>query len=333
MFHLAISLTIAAAGCSHTQIGSEVQRFGKGPVVHLVAEELVEHSDWSGYWCPDLFPPTQHRTFPGHDRGLLVAVGAQDWGTTIGIRGISSHSAGVGYYAFFAEDTPAASLNFISEGQGYRFQKHTLARDEEGNAIAFNAARFGPDTPNDWQLSRGAHLVEVEINGGLEGSGHFIATDVQVLDGTAEFPLGIEDSLTSARALFDVWSEEMEPVTKEMMRSHREELPERFKGRRYVGGSVGVWPTWYDESGELEVVIVECPMETTEGPEREVEPTPCAYDPVHGFAPCIEEPPGPKPTVREARQYGYGQAVRYRFDRQGKLMLETRYIPRSFPSN
>ncbi len=67
---------------------------------------------------------------------------------------------------FFAEDSLGTSLNFVSEGQGYRFQKHTLARDENGNAIAFNAGRFGPDTPNDWQLSRGAHLVEVEINGG-----------------------------------------------------------------------------------------------------------------------------------------------------------------------
>jgi hypothetical protein len=124
----------------------------------------------------------------------------------------------------------------------------------------------------------------------------------------------------------------MEPITKEMMRSNREGLPEGFNGRRIVKGKVGVWPTWHDESDALKMVIADCPAETAEGLEREVVPTP-AYDPIHGPAPCVVELPGPRPKVRQVRQYGYGQAVHYRFDRQGDLMLETRYKPRLWKWN
>ena len=63
-------------------------------------------------------------------------------------------------------------------------------------------------------------------------------------------------------------------------------------------------------------------------------PTPCAYDPVHGFDPCsYPDPEEPRPMVTQVRQYGYGVGARYRFDRQGRLIHEERYTPRSYVMN
>ena len=333
-FFAFMSVTITTSACvglrGHSIDQSEAR-------VRLVADELVETSDWSGYSCPQLLTQILRRTFPERDRGLLVALGPQEWGVSIpGSGGVPSGSLlfRERQYNFFADGARGDDLSFISEGQGLRPREQSLEIEGTGETISYNVAYFGPETPNDWLLSRGAHLVEMEINGGNGGLEYLLATDVQILDGTPEYPISIVGSLNSARDLFDAWSEELEPLTDEMMRGLRSDLPEGFNGRRTVREYGGVWPTWYDESSELEVVILTCPVEQTEGPEREVVPTPCAYDPVHGYAPCAyRDPEEPPRTVTQVRQYGYGMGVRYRFDRQGRLLLEERYTPRSYVPN
>ena len=156
------------------------------------------------------------------------------------------------------------------------------------------------------------------------------ATDVKILDGTPEYPLSIVGSLNAARARFDNWTEPLKTLTDEMIQRRRAELPEGFDGKRTAKKREHVWQSWYDEVGELEVVILSCLMEQTQGPDRQIKSKPCAYDPKHGSAPCVmDDPEKPPRPIPQFKTYGYGMGAKYRFNRQGRLIFEERYLPRS----
>ena len=171
----------------------------------LVAEKLTELREWTGHHCPHPFPQTQPQTFPKRDRGLLVALGTQEGGLSVSGKGGRSNNLlfRKRQYNFYAEGAFGINLTFLSNGQGLRPTKRTVVKDETGESLTYDVAFFGPETPNDWGLSSEAHLVEIEINGGIGGFKYLTATDVRILDGTPEYPLSIIGSLNAARDLFD----------------------------------------------------------------------------------------------------------------------------------
>ena len=293
------------------------------PPVHGI--ELLR--EWRGY--RQLIPGNQHWPVrAGRLRGLLVASGAQDWGATLNWSG--GVGAGRGEYQFFAEGASAVAIYFASEGEGISFLREWSVPTPAGSA-AFDAAQFLPETPNPWGLSRSAHLVEVELNGGRGGQGiHSVITDAQLLDGSVEYPIVVEESLLLARARFERWLALQEQARERLVREQRSALPEGFAVKRSRERTM-LWPSWYDERGELEVLMAYTRREIAVGPERRSEERPCPpcpCDPRHGCAPCVQCVPDPHPRlVRDRRSLFLSVAAQYRFDRNGTLLHERRYTP------
>ena len=75
-----VLMLLTTSACGGLRIHSVGQSESR---VRLVADEIVETNDWSGNFCPQLSTPTLRRTFPERDRGLLVALGPQEWGVSI----------------------------------------------------------------------------------------------------------------------------------------------------------------------------------------------------------------------------------------------------------
>ena len=86
--------------------------------VSLAPDKLVELREWAGHGCPQILPPRKHRTqaFPKRDRGILVALGKQDWGDSVSDGGSPGLLFQNRQYNFFAEGAVGLSLSFPSKG-------------------------------------------------------------------------------------------------------------------------------------------------------------------------------------------------------------------------
>ncbi|MFO0696889.1 MAG: hypothetical protein U0230_25175 [Polyangiales bacterium] len=151
------------------------------------------------------------------ETGLLVPARTR-WGTLVAwspIMGQLVFSAGLDGYTFASRGWNPWLLYFPSSGEGQNFLRNWQRPLADGTIGHFDAASFGPTTPNRWGLSRPAHVVEVEVNGGRGGGTdlHFVATEVRVLDRTRELPL---DPVAALDEAADCFSELVEASQNEL---------------------------------------------------------------------------------------------------------------------
>ena len=146
-----------------------------------------------------------HPVLPGTTIGLLV-VDNGAWGPSApGPNGTIE-----GNYEFHGPPGSAFwAPYFPSAGEGRNFLRAFNPDGRtDGPAGAFDCAMFGPTTRNRWGLARDVHLVAIEVNrgrGSVEGTMHFVGTDVRVLDGTSEYPFRPGEVLRSLRASYDAF--------------------------------------------------------------------------------------------------------------------------------
>ena len=178
----------------------------------------------------DTVPYQQWPQVPARVIGILYVAGPQPWGGAINhMRGIEASPDRREYKFGFDRSSPYA-IYFESDGRGYNVLNDWQVQTPNGTML-IDSAMYLQDTPNAWGLHRRAHLVEIEVNrgqGGVGGHVHFVGTDVRVLDGTASHPLRVEDVLL--------------------------QLTARFQQERGVR-SQGIWPTWIEREGVLEVLF------------------------------------------------------------------------------
>jgi hypothetical protein len=177
-----------------------------------------------------LVPFQQWPQVPARVRGIVYVAGPQPWGGAINhMRGIEASPDRREYKFSFDRSSPYA-IYFESDGRGYNYL-HGWQVPTPTGPMHINSAMFLQDTPNTWGMNRRAHLVEIDVNhgrGGVGGHVHFVGTSVRVLDGSASHPMRVEDVLLQLTARF-----------------------QQERGQR----STGIWPTWIESEGVLEVLF------------------------------------------------------------------------------
>lgn len=278
----------------------------------------------------DLVPFQVWPELPGRVVGVLWAAGPQPWGATVSHAGGFERHPSRTEYKFAADGSSPYALYFPSDGQGSNVLDHWSVPLPDGShaVMAPRSAMFLPSTPNPWGLHRAAHLVEVEVNHGRGGHGHyihFVATDVRVLDGTDAFAPHVDDVFVALRSRFDATLEEHQAEIVEHLSSVQRELGDDVV-RAPSEDVIAILPTWLTRENALEVLFYREVQFASEGAPREEwsECPPCPPG-----APCMACDPQ---MIRRTpyTTYGYRFAIRYRVDPRGVLVTETIYAPVTF---
>jgi hypothetical protein len=241
--------------------------------------------DWGG---PAALVPFQHwLPVPGRVVGLLFARGAQPWGGSLSYGRGSDTGTERTEYAFSFDRSSPYALYFASDGRGFNFLSDWGVPLPDGSTARYDAAMFGPETPDPWGLDRPAHLVELEVNDGRGGRGgptglHFVVTGARVIDGSDECPVPAEQLLVDLRRRFD-----------ETARRHEADLGGWLADASPVR-RVAVWPTWMRDDETIEALFV---LDVAAAPD------------------------GPTPSS------GYTMAAFYVADCRGNVERETVYAP------
>ncbi len=246
-----------------------------------------------------------------------------------------SHGRGAGEnqqsdrYRFAANGSSPYVLYFESTGDGFNFlQNWRVPTNDGGEDAVYDAAQFGPADLNRWGVSKPAHLVRMTINDGRGGTGlHFVGTDAELLDGTAEYPLDttqvLADAAAQAAALFD--AEAFAAAVEAEGEAAKAELDNPDAGMHEPAGSVlGFLPSWNEDEQTLSVIFVQ--REAGQWVEYGAMVTDNVNCPPG--APCAQPPPTYEATISA---YGLEQAVVYTFSSAGELTDEASYPPQPVP--
>jgi hypothetical protein len=224
-------------------------------------------------------------------------------------------------YSFSFDGSSPYSVYFEATGHG----ENRLEQWSTGNLPRpYNVERFHHDTKNSWHLSKRVHLVQVEVNDG-DGQAfsgiHFVATDVGVLEGTAEFPLDVEASMAEVTREFDQLLQKksqalQSTLTKERAAQKQERGPtiSRYHSERIdePEGLSGAHLSFDTEKGVIRVIMIHRLVEKSV---LEYRPSPAP--PCPPGAPCMRFP-GPSDKVT---WYGAEMAAIYEIDRKGYVRL------------
>lgn len=274
-----------------------------------------EVKNWSGH--NDLVPFQQWPVLGTTTIGLLYQSGPQAWGPTLNhTRGITNNPARIEYAYTTAGSSPFA-LYFQSRGEGENFLANWGVPTPDGKAFRSSAAMFTAATPNRWGLSRPAHLVELEVNGGAGGGNgvHFIVTNARVRTDLVSWEP--TETLVALRGMFDAFSKSLAP---KMAKAHV--APPRFE-------SAAMFPSFDPVRNELNVVFV-----GRQNSQRDIGPvvegyTDCPVCPCdeNGCAPCVRC--NPQPVARQVVEAtDIEWAVRYTVAADGTLTNEERFLPK-----
>lgn len=218
-------------------------------------------------------------------------------------------------YLFVEGKASPWAVYFASKGEGYNFLSDWQVPTSNGVKL-FDAAAFEPTTPNPWGLTLEAHLVKVQVNGGDGSAGqgpHFVITDAQVLDGSAQTPIVPSRSLAQGLALWKRWLSTRKASISTALNRANKQTPGIAYGPETTVSRLGISPTWDAATQELHVRFYE-------RRERRSTQSPA----------CV-----PSPRVRCARpairSYGVEMALELRFDRKGNLVRRTNTGPLTSP--
>jgi len=241
--------------------------------------------------------PSVRRPIPSQLRGVLVAPATGEPST----------------YVFYGP--AAATAYFVSDGRGQNFIKGWKRQTAEGRTLEIDAAQFTPEIADRWGLTRAVHLADVEVNSGkgdASNDGHFVITNVRVLDGTEVFPV----DLAAATAALDARARtklvaSLQGAQPELARA-RQKLP--ADARPSAPTESFRWTAAWDEAGkELRLTFFLSRVEHYLSPARPVE----RHCPAG--MPCAQQLITPEFTIRVVA------AVDQRLSAAGELTAETVY--------
>jgi hypothetical protein len=282
--------------------------------------------------APDALPPGTtlfdriHQqgwpVLPGRAVGLLFSqVGP--WGSHVGWdpRLHGEHAfAGDARFLFASGISAPWVLYFQSRGTANMNHlvnwKVPLPGGQQGT---YDADMLHPGIGAAWGLSKAAHLVEVEVNGGQGAASniHFVATAVEVLDGTADYPIDPLLALGKARQRWDqLLAEQQAAVTDQLAVAgstatlpggQQPEEPRAFDG---------MTATWLPEEKRLQVLYVRWVLQWT----KVITPAPPPSCPPG--APCALDPD-------RVDFYGYGVelGLLMAFDHTGAVVVDEPHPP------
>jgi len=287
---------------------------------------LSEIANWK---LKDLVPFQAFPVVPPALVGIIWSAGRQPWGSGYEHGAMPSSSKDRIEYKFGVNGSSPYAVYFVSSGQGYNFLSNwsvpiPRAANGGGTYVQYNAAMFNAKTPNNWGLSRLAHIVEVDVNDKQGGTGiHFVVTNARVVDGTSAFPPRADDVLIGLRARFNTYLATQEDTMRAKLTKAVNAQPKTLHFGLQTIGPVGVFPTWNTARGAMEVVFTRQTTQTGQGTARRS---------VNRCPPC---PPGAPCAACDDRLFARPQsvevsaqtAVRYVVDKSGEVIAETRYLP------
>ncbi len=153
---------------------------------------------WKWPLLSDVSPFQRWSCLDGEVVGVLVAYdgGLRNvlWGHTL--TKIGERGSGGGSYVFTTGDDSPRALYFAPPAPKQSALKLGVS-DGSGKPYVELSSMLTPAAGRDRKLGKDAHLVRLQVNGGRGSSGgvHFIATRVEVLDGTRPFPLDVSRAL------------------------------------------------------------------------------------------------------------------------------------------
>ncbi|MEZ4449779.1 MAG: hypothetical protein R3B09_09875 [Nannocystaceae bacterium] len=283
-----------------------------------VAGDLVSRTitEWEG--VRSLTPTNAHPDLPARATGVLWSVAYFNGDGAPGCAAPASDPRDE--YNFSRDLAPSYALYFPSQGEGFNFLREWQVPLPDGGVARLDAAMLGPRSGAGRCLQACAHLVRVEVNGGRGGRGlHFVATDVEVID--ASEPLSIPAVVDDLKARFVDQQRGEERELRRRFADAERTIDRAIKPGERVDGPLRVWMTWLAEAAALEVVITRegrAHGERRTGTET-IPPTRCPPG-----APCAHRESGTFELVDEATIRSE-VAARYRVDRSGALVEETRY--------
>jgi hypothetical protein len=267
----------------------------------------------------------------GQTVGLLV-VNQSRWGPTIlWTRYLRAprkpEGPGDPCYLYFADGKSANALYFPSKDgrDGTNFMPSwTVPLPGGKRSPPIGVAMMCPSIPNPHGLTADAHLVRLEVNGGAGAAPdlHFIATRVEVLDGSSAYPIVPARALDQARARFDRF-------VAARLRARALAIPAAAPPRHAAIGRVppfgriiesaqeGLFPTWDDAKGELSALFIRRVSRTRTRRYRALITPDCPPG-----APCV---PPHEDWIEDQVGASVDLAMRVVFDRTGTLVAEAYY--------
>lgn len=315
--------------------GEELSREAQGDlglaidVAPLRSAKGLVFSEVTNWKLKDLVPFQVFPAVPASLVGIIWSSGRQPWGSGYDHGAMTSSSKDRLEYKFGVNGSSPYAVYFVSEGQGYNFLQNWSvpippSANGGANYVQYNAAMFSATTQNKWNLSRLAHIVEVDVNDKRGGVGiHFVITNARVVDGTPAFPPRADDVLIALRARFNTYLATQEDTIRAKLTKAVSTQPKTVHFGLQTIGPVGVFPTWNTARGAMEVVFTRQTTQTGKGtPQRSANRCP-PCPPGAPCAACDENMFVRTPVV----EISVPTAVRYIVDKSGEVIAETRYLP------
>ncbi len=315
--------TVQSGSVDDTSGGTSLRDARQIPEMRLDTSAVRERvvTEWD---AGSLFP---FQTWPGVEgrrRGIVMSAGLQPWGGGVIWSGGLDVDAQRTEYRFYAEGSSAYAVYWASpDGRGENPMSWTV-RDPNGGDRQIATAMFRYDTPNAWGLHRRAHLVEVDalsLASGSNGGLHFVIESARVLDGTADFPLVVEDALMQLRQRFDDALRAAAADTDRILEARRRTVPPDYEHRTGRPPVVVVFPTWRDAERQMVAIFYARYEEAHLGEEQErmTQCPPCPCSPDGRCAPCARCDSHPE-TFRPQINAGWEMAARYIVSHDGRLL-------------
>ncbi len=246
-----------------------------------------------------------------HSRGFYAVTAPENTNYRFSINGSSP-------YVVYFEAEAGEGTNFLSQWQV----------PGTGDAdVVYDVAQFGPDDIGRWGLTSPVHLVRVEVNGGVgsANSVHFVPTDVEVLDGTDEYPLDPFEAFVTHRQMAD----EMFGAAEFVSMFEERRLALERDGAEYVdlGDQVQIFPSWMNDTDTLRLIFMH--RHTGAWESMELVEMQCPECPPG--APCAFCDPGPVNQLVSTR-LAVEEAVVFEVDKTGETLGTTFHEATSAPA-
>lgn len=252
----------------------------------------------------------------------LLASQVGPWGTNIGwnprLYGDREYAGDARYLFSSGYAAPWVMYFETAVPLGMNHLKNWKVPLPGGKEATYDADLLFPGARNPFGLSRPAHLIDVEVNGGRGAAAnlHFVATRVRVLDGTADYPIDATAALGEARRRWN----EFVAAQATAIAAALEAASTAPTGPMTAGPTErafeGVSPTWLPESRRLRVSYVRWVLRWSTQVTR---PPPPSCPP---GAPCALDPD-------IINHYGYGieLGLDLEFDAAGRLVVDEPHPP------
>jgi hypothetical protein len=288
---------------------------------HLAASP-VEGALPPGGTLFDRIPQQGWPQLPGRAIGLLASqVGP--WGAHAGWDPRlhrDGHSFGDGRYLFSSGASAPWVLYFESKQPvGMNHLKSWEVPLPGGAKGTYDADMLHPGVGKAWGLTAPAHLVEVEVNGGRGAASgiHFVATAVEVVDRTTEYPIDPTLALGKARLRWDELVAAQAGAVREQLALAATGAGAPAGHRQTEQPFDGMTATWLPDQRRLRVLYVRWVLQWT----KVVTPAPPPSCPPG--APCALDP-----DIVDYYGHGVELGLVIEFDAAGAVAVDEPHPPR-----